>query len=43
VAHRWLNEVVGRVSVLPFQGCFPAYRYLHLEHHKHTNDPLKDP
>lgn len=43
VEHRWLNEVLGRVCSVPFQGCFPAFRHLHLEHHKYTNDPLKDP
>ncbi|MEZ4438177.1 MAG: fatty acid desaturase [Polyangiaceae bacterium] len=40
---RWLNELVGRASGLPLMAPFPAFRYLHLEHHKHTNDPLRDP
>jgi fatty acid desaturase len=40
---RWVNEVVGRVAAIPLLGPFPAVRYLHLEHHKHTNDPDRDP
>lgn len=33
-----LNEVVGRLAGLPLFGPFPAFRYVHLEHHKHTNE-----
>jgi fatty acid desaturase len=40
---RWLNELVGRVAGLLLLAPFPALRYLHLEHHKHTNDPERDP
>lgn len=40
---RWLNEVAGRLAVVPLFGPFPAVRYIHLEHHKHTNDPVADP
>jgi fatty acid desaturase len=44
VARRgWVNELVGRTSALTLLGPFPAFRYVHLEHHKHTNDPAKDP
>jgi beta-carotene hydroxylase len=40
---RWVNELVGRVASLPLLGPFPAIRHLHLEHHKHTNEPDADP
>ena len=40
---RWINELVGRVAVIPLFGPFPAVRYVHLEHHKHTNEPDADP
>lgn len=41
---RWLNDWVGRISLLgisvtPF---FPTYRFLHLAHHRYTNDPARD-
>ncbi len=39
----WLNEIVGRVCSLTLFGPFAAFRYVHLEHHKHTNDEGKDP
>jgi beta-carotene hydroxylase len=38
-----INEVVGRLCIVPLLGPFPAFRYVHLEHHKHTNDAEKDP
>jgi fatty acid desaturase len=40
---RWINEFVGRLCAIVLAGPFPAIRYLHLEHHKHTNDPVADP
>lgn len=39
----WLNEVVGRLASIPLMAPFLAFRYLHLEHHKHTNEPDRDP
>lgn len=43
---RWCNELFGRLAV-PFVALwvtFPVLRYIHLEHHRHTNeDPLVDP
>ncbi|MFT4632894.1 MAG: beta-carotene hydroxylase [Candidatus Pseudothioglobus sp.] len=39
---RWLNELVGHVSVIPLQA-FRVLRYTHFEHHHHTNDPALDP
>ncbi len=44
VARRsWVNEVVGRLAAVTLFGPFPAFRFVHLEHHKHTNDPARDP
>lgn len=46
VTHRrWLNDWIGRVSMAfvsltPF---FRTYRFLHMTHHRFTNDPEKDP
>jgi beta-carotene hydroxylase len=40
---RWLNELSGFVSTIPIVLSFGAARITHLEHHRHTNDPLKDP
>lgn len=40
---KWVNELVGRLSVLLLLAPFVAFRYMHLEHHKHTNDEHKDP
>ncbi|NMO89060.1 2Fe-2S iron-sulfur cluster binding domain-containing protein [Actinomycetospora sp. TBRC 11914] len=43
---RWVNEVLGRVS-MPFVvawATFPLVRFIHIEHHRHTNeDVLLDP
>lgn len=43
--NRTLNDMVGRVGFMlvtltPF---FRAYRFLHMTHHRHTNDPDMDP
>ena len=42
-AHKRLNDIVGHlvspVIALPFMW----FRYLHLAHHRHTNDPTRDP
>lgn len=42
---RWVNAVVGRLAwlfvVLPFS--LPSFGYVHGEHHRHTNDPQRDP
>ena len=38
-----LNEWIGRLSALPLLVSFHGFRYLHLEHHKHTNEPDADP
>ncbi|MBB3036360.1 fatty acid desaturase [Hoyosella altamirensis] len=38
----WVNEVLGRLSV-PFvaaYGAFPLIRYIHIEHHRNTNEAI---
>ena len=40
---RWINEVVGRVCSYILLSPFTAFRYVHFEHHKHTNHEHKDP
>lgn len=40
---RWLNELLGWVSLLPLWQSFQVMRFTHLEHHRHTNDPDLDP
>jgi fatty acid desaturase len=41
--YRWLNDCIGMIC--GFLLCLPytSFRYLHLEHHQHTNDKEKDP
>jgi fatty acid desaturase len=39
----WLNEWVGRLAGLPIVQPFEWFRYFHLAHHRHTNDPENDP
>lgn len=38
----WVNEVFGRASVLFFgaAGTFAGFRFLHVEHHRHTNEAM---
>lgn len=38
-----VNAAVGRLSSLLLIAPFPAFRWVHLEHHKHTNEPERDP
>lgn len=39
VARRaWLNEAAGRLAGLPLLAPFPAFRAMHLAHHRHTNE-----
>tara|TARA_R110002111_G_scaffold115103_3_gene176045 strand:- start:792 stop:1676 length:885 start_codon:yes stop_codon:yes gene_type:complete len=40
---RWLNELLGHVSLIPFVAPFRYLRYTHFEHHNHANDPVLDP
>jgi beta-carotene hydroxylase len=39
----WVNPVLGRVAGIPLLAPFPAFRYMHLSHHKHTNEVSGDP
>lgn len=39
----WINEWVGRLCGLVIMLPFEWFRYFHLAHHRHTNDPEKDP
>jgi beta-carotene hydroxylase len=41
--HRWMNQFVGWVCGAILTVPFSAFRVLHLEHHKFTNVPGKDP
>lgn len=40
---RWLNQLVGHVSLIPLVLPYRVARLTHYEHHKHTNDPERDP
>ena len=40
---RWLNELLGHVSLVPFAQAFRYLRFTHFEHHSHTNNPELDP
>jgi len=44
-SNRKVNDLAGRISMLllepgPF---FPVFRFIHMQHHRFTNDPVKDP
>ena len=40
---RWLNELVGHLSVFPLIFPYRLHRAIHLKHHAHTNQQDKDP
>lgn len=42
---RWVNGLFGRLAwffVVPIYA-FPAFAYIHIEHHRHSNDDANDP
>lgn len=41
--YRWLNDLIGYVSGSVMCMPYPAFRFIHLQHHQHTNDVDKDP
>jgi fatty acid desaturase len=40
---RWLNNAAGILGMFPYSTPFFLQRYVHLDHHKYLNEPLKDP
>ncbi|MGB3466559.1 MAG: fatty acid desaturase [Cyclobacteriaceae bacterium] len=38
-----LEKIIGWLSGFPLMAPYPIVTFLHHEHHKHTNDPRKDP
>ena len=42
---RWVNGVFGRAAMLFISPliAFPAWGFIHIEHHRHTNDDARDP
>ena len=40
---QWLNESIGRIAGLVVLVPFEWFRLFHHEHHRHTQDPLRDP
>jgi beta-carotene hydroxylase len=41
--HYWFNEFVGYFALIPLATPLSTLRVTHLEHHRHTNDPVRDP
>src|ERR1700736_2328421 len=44
-SRRWVNGVFGRAAMLFVSPliAFPAFGFIHIEHHRHTNDDDNDP
>ena len=40
---KWINDVIGFLSAFILCAPYTAFRYIHLQHHQHTNDVEKDP
>ena len=41
--NRWINELMGHGAAVLLGFSFPVFTRVHLEHHKHVNDPKNDP
>lgn len=39
----YINTLVGHIAGCAFPLPFDAFKYLHFQHHKHTNEPEEDP
>lgn len=40
---RWLNQMVGHLSTIPLVLPYRVAKITHMDHHKHANDPDRDP
>jgi fatty acid desaturase len=40
---RWLNALAGEIAAAVMLCRFLAFRQIHQRHHRHTNDPTRDP
>jgi len=40
---KWLDTVVGQISLIPLAQSHHILKATHMKHHAHTNDPKKDP
>ena len=40
---RWLNQMVGHLSTIPLVLPYRVAKITHMDHHKHANDPERDP
>ena len=40
---KWMNSVVGQISLIPLAQPHDILKATHLKHHAHTNDPKRDP
>ena len=44
-SHHWVNTWLGRLAIPLFapHACFGAWRYIHMQHHRFTNEDGQDP
>ena len=43
-SHRVINNIIGNMVIVPFFFAnFKTFKYIHLQHHSHTNRPILDP